>query len=355
MSEIMIIVSNNDAMLPLSAGKNDLASRAVEKVVLRVFPLQLNEAALLLAGEIGRRTSSDKCHVASGVFDTAAAVQVFTAIYPDPMVSPLTKVRVYNGERLKDRMGRRIHIPDLVDRLPADNEGCFGMHRDELCGIIADCVVDAAAAADKNGGLRCVSERDFQDKLLLHILETSYRPGRSRLLNFVQGELATWRRGELRRVVKHSLIDDYEGACQTAFERYLNAVHDEHVSPRKQRTWSALMDEVEKASSRGPVREYKADFRSSVLAEAMNFAVENRGTSVPYTFRDDVAACVEAYVDRCAIDSLYLSTSSCKETGLDEVRDRMVAKRGFCRLCADSALMQMQDNWQLQMGDSYPS
>lgn len=304
-------------------------------VTIKIRPYHRNyrEAALLLK----KLSSSGKvgfCHIAPDVFDLAGMVHSFSTIGADPHVSPLTKLRVYAGERVKvgDTV---INCKDLVDRAP-EWEGDHGMPPRQIDELIRQCATDAYSKAQSiESSSACVSGREFLDKLILHLEKTAVESSSRKLLNFVRGELEKWRLERARRLMLRSMLEDFDSACQQVFERYMAAVgklFDTHVHRIPAQP---LVGQIENAAK------WPAPIRTNLR---MQLLVDYRHAQrhQPYTFNDStIAEGIERFVERNIIDSMSLGDQTGNAKLFEQLQQRLL-NRGYCPVCLEKLLQETE-------------
>lgn len=324
--DIILIAATNDDIV-VDNRVRSMIERLPKFVTGKIQPLNATEAAHLQRMRLKGKT--DGCHVHGDVFDLASIVHVFTAIHPDPRVSPLNKIRLYRGDQVLDSGERLLSCKDVYERAP-ENEGNFGMAGAEMADLIEQCIADARAS-----GCNCVTARDFRDKLLLYIMENPSLPWQKRLLNFVHGELARYRLDQVYQLVTSSLIDDYQGACTQVFARYMTALHKFHGLHVNNIPRNLFMEEVENHSHTG--RHLRSQFRTEIDVSAAHYAMKHGG-ELPYTFSPLLARCIRRYVNRSLHDALLLSAANGRQDTESKVKERLISKQGHCAFCADMVI-----------------
>jgi len=297
-----------------------------------------------------RKSSLTDAPIAPHTYEMMAQFAVLSRLIEPENSNIFSKLRVYNGESLKDIDPHAKSITEYRD-IAGLNEGMSGISTRFAFKIISQVFnYDKEEISANPVHLLYVLEKAIEKEQFDQTLEAKY-------MEFIKGTLQPNYAKFIAEEIQKAYLESYAEYGQNMFDRYLTfADHwiqdkdyrDHDTGEQFSRT--ALNEELEKIEKAGGIANPK-DFRNEVVNYVLRFKAKNKGTMPDWTKYKKIARVIEKRIFSNAEDILPIISFGTKANKDDEKKhDQFVARmmeKGYTR-----RNVQMLCEWYLRIRKS---
>lgn len=195
--------------------RSDHTNEAILDRIVKIevpYCLELDEEVKIYRKML--ENSNFNAHVAPNTIETAAMFAVMTRLAASNKVSPLTKLKIYNGEEVMEKnVGKKVDIFELREENP--REGMTGIST----RFIMKCLDTALSEAEHE----CINPIAVLDVLVKAVKELAISDDeKARYLGFLQDSIKKEYHRILEKEVTKAFIHGYREQAESLFNNYLD-------------------------------------------------------------------------------------------------------------------------------------
>lgn len=283
-------------------------------------------------------------HIAPSTLETAATVAVLSRLAPHENLSPIDKLKLYDGHEVGE--WKLAQVPEIKRK--ADHEGMTGLGPRRIIDVLASAAVKGHnGSGNGNGAAPCLDPITTLIALRSHIEQMELeREQRERLIALITDTRQELDR-ELKDEVRKAFVPAFAERAQDVLENYLNNVEAycqntklsdpitaEEIAP-DEKLMRAVEDQV------GVTENAKDAFRQGVLVR-IGITLRS-GRALNYRSDDQLGKAIEGYLFEQLKDVIQVTVSKTspdpeQSKRLNEVLRVMSEERGYCPQCASTVL-----------------
>jgi len=289
---VVVAHSNESEWTTFKANKNNEAFLDRVYIVEVPYCLQVEEEVLIYKKLLSGSTLS-KASIAPNTLEMLAEFCVLTRLEETETSSTVSKMRVYNGENVKDKDSRAKSFQEYKD-MSSLNEGFFGVSTRTAYKVLAE-------VFNYDG-----TEISADPVHLLYILERMVEKGRYseeielKYIQFIKNYLAPSFAKKVEKDIQTAYLESYTEYGQSIFDRYITFAdhwiedNDYRDADTGQMYDRATIDaELEKLEKPAGIVNSK-DFRHEVVNFALRFQAQNGGSNPKWTAYEKLKRVIEA-------------------------------------------------------------
>jgi serine protein kinase len=289
---VVVAHSNESEWTTFKANKNNEAFLDRVYIVEVPYCLQVDEEVKIYKKLLSGSTLS-KAPIAPNTLEMLAEFCVLSRLEETETSSVVSKMRVYNGQNVKDKDSRAKSFQEYKD-MATSNEGFFGISTRMAYKVLAE-------VFNYDGG-----EISADPVHLLYILERTIDKGRypeeleRQYLHFIKDYLAPSFAKKVEKDIQTAYLDSYSEYGQSIFDRYItfadhwvedNDYRDADTGQMYDRV--TINKELDKLENPAGIVNSK-DFRHEVVNFALRYQAQNGGVNPKWTSYEKLKRVIEA-------------------------------------------------------------
>lgn len=289
---IIVAHSNESEWDTFKNNKNNEAFLDRVYAVEVPYCLHVDEEQLIYKKLINSSTLTE-APVAPYTLELLAQFSVLTRIEEPQNSNIVTKMRVYNGENVKEKDSRAKSYQEYKDMSTA-NEGFFGVSTRLAYKILAEVYNfdHEEVAADPVHLLYVLEKTTLNSRLSKDLMEKQ--------LDFIKGYLVPYYAHKVGKDIQTAYLDSYDEFGQALFDRYIvfadhwgedNDYRDPNTGQMFNR--ELLNKELEKIEKPAEIANPK-DFRHEVVRFALRYQAQHDGKNPKWTAYEKLKRVIEA-------------------------------------------------------------
>ncbi|HXH01918.1 MAG TPA: PrkA family serine protein kinase [Candidatus Competibacteraceae bacterium] len=326
---IILAHSNESEWLSFKNNRNNEAFLDRVYIVKVPYCLRVNEEVEIYK-KLLRHSSLDQAPCAPGTLEMMAQFSVLSRLKEPENSSIYSKMRVYNGENLKDTDPKAKSIQEYRDYAGVD-EGMTGLSTRFAFKILSQVFnFDHTEVAANPVHLLYVLERQIEREQFPPEVEERY-------LGFIKGYLAPRYAEFIGKELQTAYLESYSEYGQNIFDRYVTYADfwiqdQEYRDPDTGEFFdrAALNEELEKIEKPAGISNPK-DFRNEIVNFVLRARANNNGKNPSWTSYEKLRAVIEKKMFAQTEDLLPVISFNAKASAEDQKKheefvNRMVAK-----------------------------
>jgi serine protein kinase len=328
-SGIIIAHSNESEWTTFRSNKNNEAFLDRVYIVKVPYCLRVTEETHIYE-KLLRNSSLSKAPCSPGTLEMMAQFAVLTRLKEPENSVLFSKLRVYNGENLKDTDPKAKPLQEYRDAAGVD-EGMTGLSTRFAYKILSKVFnYDSQEVAANPVHLMYILEKQIEQEQFSDETELKY-------INFIKEILAPKFGEFIGKEIQTAYLESYSEYGQTLFDKYVQYAdhwcqNNEFRDPDTGEMWDreALNVELEKVEKSGGVSNPK-DFRHECVNYCLRQRAANSGKNPDWTSYEKIRSVIEARMftnteELLPIISFSAKASKEEQTKHDAFIDRMVSK-----------------------------